>query len=86
VPYHIEYSPKAQRAIRNLDRTMCSRILKKIEALAEDPRGAGSVKLTDHDGYRARVGDFRVLYAIFDDRMVVLIVDVGNRREIYRGL
>ena len=83
--YRIEYSPKAQRAIQDLDRAICTRILKKIEALAENPRGAGSIKLTDRDGYRARVGDFRILYAIFDDRMVVRVVDVGHRREIYRG-
>jgi mRNA interferase RelE/StbE len=64
---------------------MQRRIVEKIEALADDPRPAGSVKLTGHGAYRIRVGDYRVIYAVADDQLVVLVVEVGHRREVYRG-
>ncbi|MGA2496187.1 MAG: type II toxin-antitoxin system RelE/ParE family toxin [Tepidisphaeraceae bacterium] len=62
------------------------RILAKLEAVADAPRGIGAVKLSGHDDYRVRVGDYRIIYSALDDRMVVLVVEVGHRREVYRGL
>lgn len=46
----------------------------------------GSVKLTGHNSYRVRVGDYRIIYSVQRDRLLVLVLDVGNRRDIYRGL
>ena len=43
-----------------------------------------SIKLTSEDAYRIRVGDYRIIYAIYDDRLLVLVIDVGHRREVYR--
>ena len=64
---------------------MAARIIRRIEALAENPRGMGAVKLSGHNAYRIRVGDYRIIYAVLDDRMLVLVVELGHRRDIYRG-
>jgi mRNA interferase RelE/StbE len=86
VSYEIEYAPKAVRAIEKLSRDVQRRVVARIEALAKNPRPSGAIKLAGQAIYRVRVGDYRVLYAIADERLVVLIVDVGHRREIYRDL
>jgi mRNA interferase RelE/StbE len=62
------------------------RIVAKIESLAENPRPHGAIKLVGEDCYRVRVGDYRIIYAIADEKLVVIIVEIGHRREIYRGL
>lgn len=82
--YEIQYANAAARAIRQLERAVQRRLLARIETLAVNPRPAGAIKLTGHDAYRLRVGDYRVVYAIADDRLIVLVVDVGHRRDIYR--
>ncbi len=60
------------------------RIVRRIAALAEDPRPAGVEKLSGDDKYRIRQGDYRILYLIEDDMLVITIVRVGNRRDVYR--
>ena len=82
--YRIEYLPAAQRSIEDLPRNVQKRLLTRIEALASNPRPPGCVKLTGEDSYRIRVGDYRVIYSIFDNRLVVLVIDVGHRRDVYR--
>lgn len=84
--YAIEYLPAAVRALRKLPRNLQKRIVARIEALATNPRAHGTVKLAGQEAYRARVGDYRIIYAVADERLVVLIVDIGHRREVYRGL
>jgi len=61
------------------------RIVRAIQALAGQPRGKGSEKLSGAEGrYRVRVGDYRVVYAIDDDGHSVDVVKIGHRREVYR--
>lgn len=60
------------------------RIVRRIGALAADARPPGAEKLSGDDKYRIRQGDYRILYEIEDDRLVVTVVRVGNRREVYR--
>lgn len=60
------------------------RIVRRIEGLAEDPRPVGAEKLSGDDKYRIRQGDYRILYEIEDGQLVVTVVRIGNRREIYR--
>lgn len=55
-----------------------------IAALAENPRPQGCIKLTDRDGWRIRVGSYRVIYEISDGQLLVTVIRVGNRRDIYR--
>lgn len=83
--YRIEYTAAAARILRSLDRALQRRVLSKIETLQENPRPSAAVKLTGHDAYRIRIGDYRVIYAIADERLVVLVVEIGHRREVYRG-
>ena len=84
--YALEFAPKALRALRKLDRPVVERIKAATESLRDDPRPAGAKMLTGMHGIlRIRVaGDYRVLYTVDDDRLVVLVVDAGHRRQIYR--
>ena len=84
--YALEFAPRALRALRKLDRPVVERIKVATESLREDPRPAGAKMLTGmHGVLRIRVAsDYRVLYTVDDDRLVVLVVDAGHRRQIYR--
>ena len=82
--YRIEYAAAAARQIERLPRDVQSRVLGRIEALAHTPRPPGAIRLTGGDAYRIRVGDYRIIYAVADELLVVLIVKVGHRREVYR--
>ncbi len=83
--YRVEIGSKAQRQLRALPKRLRERIDIRILALAEDPRPPGVKKLQGaEDRYRIRVGDYRVIYTISDDVLLVLVVEVLNRREAYR--
>ena len=85
MPYSITYKPSAAKALRKLDKPIARRILLAIDQLVTDPRPPGCVQLTDGDGeLRIRVGDYRVVYEVKDDQLVVLVLRLGRRREIYR--
>jgi mRNA interferase RelE/StbE len=61
------------------------RLAPVIDRLADEPRPQGVVKLIGtKNGYRLRIGDYRVLYDVFDDRLVLVVIRVGDRREVYR--
>ena len=71
--------------MRSLPRAAQVRIAPKIEALADEPRPPGVKKLAgEEELYRIRVGDYRVIYAIEDAELVVLVVMVGDRKDVYR--
>lgn len=83
--YRIELSPAAVRQLRKLDNNARRRIQAAIELLADQPRPAGAKKLVGGDGeWRVRTGDYRIVYEIRDDVLLVLVLAVGHRREIYR--
>lgn len=85
--YAVEIDTKAAREIRALPRHEQERILQKVMALAENPRLAGSVKLSGREGFwRIRSGNYRVIYEFMDARLVIVVVKVGHRRDVYRGL
>ena len=85
--YEIVLTRAAERGLSALSRSDLRKVDAKIQALADDPRPAGSKKLEGvGDLYRVRSGDSRILYQIEDARLVVVVVDVGNRRDIYRSL
>ncbi len=83
-PYRIEIKPTAAKALGRLSRPDAVRIARKIDELALAPRPHGSIKLSGEDLYRIRVGDYRVLYSIEDTVLIVLVVSIGHRREVYR--
>ena len=75
----------ARRSLNSLPRTILRRVDAKILGLCQNPRPQDAKKLRDRDGLlRVRVGDYRILYRIEDDRLVVLVVRIGHRREVYR--
>ena len=83
--YRVEIAPKAARAIKKLEGTAQRRIADAIDGLAERPRPEGVVKLSgEQDHWRIRVGQYRMVYAIYDERLVVLVLNVGHRRNVYR--
>ena len=83
--YRIELSREAAKGLTGFDRNTQMRIRAAIDALADDPRPAGSLKLAGGSGeWRIRVGDYRVVYEIHDGRLLVLVVRVAHRREMYR--
>jgi mRNA interferase RelE/StbE len=82
--YAVELLPSAAKALSRLDRSVQFRIARRIDRLANDPR-PGAFKLSgNHDVWRVRMGDYRILYRIEDDRLVVLVIRIGHRREVYR--
>jgi len=83
--YPVEFLPSAARQLGKLDRSVVRRIARAIDQLAVDPQGPNSVKLADTENvWRIRVGDYRVLYQIENDWLVILVVAVGHRASVYR--
>jgi len=82
--YRLEVSHTAHRQIRKLPARTQDRINNAIAGLAENPRPPGVKKLTARDGYRIRVGDYRVLYRIDDSERAVIIYRVMGRGDVYR--
>ena len=76
--------PQAQKGFRRLSSEAQARIAEHLRQLAENPRPAGIKKLRDRPGFRLRVGDHRVLYSVDDAELVVVVLDIGHRRDIYR--
>ena len=81
----IEFARSATKDLRGIDRKWIPRIVAQIASLADDPRPAGCKKLVGSEHtYRIRIGDYRVIYEILDDVLVVLIVRIRHRRDVYR--
>lgn len=85
--YRIELTRDALRTLAKLDKPMRRRIQGAIDKLAGDPRPAGMIALRGAPGaYRVRVGDYRIVYTLHDDHLLIVVIDIGHRREVYRGL
>lgn len=83
--YEIEISRTAERQLRRLDRAAQERVTAAMRALARDPRPRGSRKLQGYDDvFRVRVGQYRVLYSISGSTLIIVILKVGHRRDVYR--
>lgn len=86
--YRLQVAPAARRQLLGLAPEVQLRIRQTIRTLAADPRPRGATLLADRPServWRVRVGDYRVLYEIRDKELVVLVVRVGHRREVYRS-
>ncbi len=83
--YSIEFAPSAERQYRKLPRQVQIRLRPYVDALAEEPRPHGVERLSGEQSlYRIRVGDYRIIYTLEDDELIVLVVKVGHRRDVYR--
>ncbi|MFT3861957.1 type II toxin-antitoxin system RelE family toxin [Micropruina sp.] len=81
--YEIEVRPAALRALKKIDRQDRARIRGAIALLAADPRPPGAKALRGRPGLRIRVGNYRIIYAVHDDRLLVVVVTLGHRRDVY---
>lgn len=81
--YRIELRPAAARALRKLDPQIRSRIQGAIALLAQDPRPPAARALRGRPGLRVRVGDYRIVYTVADDVLLVVVVTLGHRRGVY---
>ncbi len=83
--YRVHLARRAVKSIARLPRAEQQRIRAAIDLLADEPRPPGCVALTGEAGvYRVRVGDYRILYEVVDERLLILVVRVGHRRDVYR--
>ena len=82
--YRIELRPAAERALRKLDAQIRPRIQGAIALLARDPRPPGATALKGRPGLRVRVGDYRIIYVVQDDVLLVAGIALGHRREVYK--
>lgn len=83
--YRIEFSPAASRKLRDLEKPVQARIFRAIESLQQNSRPPSCKKLECEEPlYRIRVGDYRIVYEIHDTLLLILVLKIGHRREVYR--
>lgn len=81
--YQLRITPTAQKQLDKLADSIAEPIIDAIRALASNPRPHGYIKLKGRDGYRIRKGNYRIIYEIFDKILIVEVIAIGHRREIY---
>ncbi len=81
--YELLYKKKAIKALAKINDPYYTAIIEAIDSLAGNPRPHGYKKLTNRDGYRIRVGTYRIIYDIFDDVLLVDVINLGHRKDIY---
>lgn len=84
--YTVEIETRAAREIRALPKREQARVLARIEELAGTPRPVGCIKLAGTSAWRIRSGVYRIIYHILDKRLLITVVRVAHRRDVYRGL
>ena len=82
--YRLWIKASAAKELESLPRKDRQRVADRIRSLSVNPRPTGSEKLTDADRYRLRQGDYRILYEIHDREVIVIVVKIGSRRDVYR--
>jgi mRNA interferase RelE/StbE len=81
--YSIEITATAKKQLTKLPLTITDKLIKTIQELAKNPRPIGYKKLKGRPGYRIRKGDYRIIYEIYDAQLIINIITVGNRKEVY---
>jgi mRNA interferase RelE/StbE len=84
MPYTVIIKKSAQKELDSVPKKLQLRIMGVIELLAINPFPPNAEKLQDRDGFRIRTSDYRVLYKVDEDQLVVMVVRVGHRRDVYR--
>ena len=82
--YKILFMPSTKKDLRSIPKIERIKILKHIDTLTMNPRPPGCEKLTAQNRYRIRQGDYRIIYTIHDNELIIWIIKVGHRRDIYR--
>jgi len=81
--YSVEITRTVQRQLRKLPNSIVEWIESKLIELENEPRPIGSIKLTDRNAYRIRVGNYRIIYEINDNILVVTVIRIAHRRDVY---
>lgn len=81
--YRIELRPAAVRALKKIDRQDRGRVRGAIALLGDDPRPPGATALRGRPGLRVRVGNYRIIYTVHDDVLLVVVVTLGHRSDVY---
>jgi len=82
--YRVEILRSAQKRLAKIDPINRKQIIDAVRLLAEEPRPLGSKKLSGRQAWRIRISNYRVIYEVKDRELIVLVVTVGHRKEIYR--
>lgn len=82
--YALEILRSAKKQLAHVDRQEQPRVFEAIRDLANEPHPTGSKKLAGRDAWRIRVGTYRVIYEIHDERLLILVVTIGHRKDVYR--
>ena len=82
--YALEFKAAAEKELRKLPHAVMPRIVDAVRALGETPRPHGCLKLSGSQSWRIRIGDYRVIYDIDDQRQPVVVLHIGHRRAAYR--
>jgi len=82
--YQVTFTPRARRDLRRLRGDIYECLQVAIRALALDLRPHGCLKLTGQEAWRIRIGDYRVVYEIEDDQLVVIVIRIAGRGDVYR--
>ena len=83
--YRLAFKNSVAKDLRSIPNVDVQRILERFDELVSNPRPLGSEKLSGQERYRVRQGDYRIIYEIDDGVLVVVVVKVGHRREVYRA-
>ena len=84
--YKVFLRKSARKELEKLPKTSLKLIIKRIEQLSEEPRPAGCEKLSGKGYYRTRQGKYRIVYSIQDQELIILIIKIGHRKDIYQNL
>jgi mRNA interferase RelE/StbE len=84
--YGILFTKGADKALRGMPHELARRIREQLDLIAQDPYAQHNnvTKLQNRPGYRLRVGDWRVIYELENDRLIILVLKIGSRGEVYR--
>jgi mRNA interferase RelE/StbE len=82
--YKIYIKPTAVKELQKIPKRDVSRIIEKIRSLSSNPRPPGCEKLSSDEKYRLRQGKYRILYSIEDDKLIILVIKIGHRKDVYR--
>lgn len=83
--YQVEVIASAKKSLKSIESQYVKKILQKIDLLQTDPRHHGSIKLSGQENtYRTRVGKYRIIYEICDSKVLVLVVSIEHRKDVYR--
>lgn len=85
--YRVEFKKSAAKALRKIPKSDRKRIRDRIDSLAEDLPNPETTKMKgDNPFHKVRVGDYRIIYEVYDDILVVLVLKIGHRKDIYRRM